>query len=290
MRIAPLLILLLAVILPPAVQADALESAVKRGKPDRIRYTIAAGADVNKRYSRNQTLLHIAAARGTLPAVQVLVENGANLNAQDSNGDTPLHIAVANDRLAVLKFLLTQGADYRIRNKAGRDVVAHADIVATQLAGDAAGSGSTIDQIVKYLADTIPKLPPPGGTGATAAGAAGKPALGETDPEDTIVVDLGRLNITPEFARPAARAALNLGGWVHIGSEASREVGSYFHRKRDREYRAEILFQGNQAKISYLRDFSSSREKLLEKIARNFGRELEKLRQSRVTASEPQRP
>lgn len=161
MRLITRMMLLVAIALPVCTHADDLESAVKRDKPDRIRSAITAGGDIHKRYSRNQTLLHIAAERGNLPAAQLLVAAGADMNAQDSNGETPMHVAVTYGRLAVLKFLLAQGADYRIRNSANRDLDSHAERTVSEQRGLPSSGGTNPEQISRYLANTIPKLPPP---------------------------------------------------------------------------------------------------------------------------------
>ena len=277
MKLASRMLLVAVLIIPLYAQADELESAIKRGKPDRIRSAIAATPDLNKRYSRNQTALHIASERGNLPAVQLLVAAGADMNAQDSNGETPMHLAATYGRLAVLKFLLTQGADHRIRNKANRDLDSHAERAVSEQQSLPSSGGTNLEQITRYLANAIPKLPPPRSSGIlakTAAGSPGKSPWGETVPDDTITVDFGKYGLSPDKARAAAQAALDKSGWMHLASETDREVGSYFHRKVDREYRAEILFQGSTAKISYLRDFDARRDSSLERVAKNFEREL----------------
>jgi hypothetical protein len=280
MRLFTRMILLVALAIPVCTHADELESAIKRGKPDRIRSAIAASTDLTKRYSRNQTALHIAAERGSLPAVQLLVAAGADMNAQDSNGDTPLHVAVTYGRLAVLKFLLAQGADYRLRNKANRDLDSHAERVVSEQRGLPSSGGTDPEKISRYLADTIPKLPLPRSSGIVSRSSTGSPEKspwGETDPDDTINIDLARYSIPPEKIRAAARTILGKDGWFHLASETSREIGSYYHGSRDAEYRAEILFQGNFAKIPYLRNFDYRKDKLLKRIGKNFERELKLL-------------
>ena len=143
-----------------------------------------------------------------------------------------------------------------------------------------ASGGTAPEKIYRYLANTIPKLPPPRSSGIlakTAAGTPGKSPWGETDPDDTITVDFGKYGLSPDKARAAAQAALDKSGWMHLASETNREVGSYYHRKVDREYRAEILFQGSIAKISHLRDFDARRDSSLERVAKNFERELKSM-------------
>jgi hypothetical protein len=280
MRLLTRMMLVVAIALPVCAHADDLESAVKRDKPERIRSAIAAGGDIHKRYSRNQTLLHIAAERGNLQAAQLLVAAGADMNAQDSNGETPMHVAVTYGRLAVLKFLLAQGADYRIRNKANRDLSSHAERAVNEQYGLPSSGGTNLQTISRYLANTIPKLPPPRSSGIvtnTSPGAPEKSPWGEADPDDTITVNLAKYNLAPDKARAAARLALGKDGWMLLASESGREVGSYYHRNRDAEYRVEILFQGNVARISYLRNFDHRRDKLLKRIEKNFDRELKSM-------------
>jgi len=284
MKFAAMLVLLTAFTIPVCTQADDLASAVKRGKPERIRSAIAAGGDINKRYSRNETLLHVAAERDSLPAVQLLVLAGADMNARDSNGDTPMHVAVTYGRLATLKFLLTRGADFRIRNGAGRTLGSHAEYQISIQRQLTASGGTDMEKISRYLADIIPRLPTPPASGIVStpsSGAPVNPSWGQANPHGTITIDIGKYSLAPEKIRVAARTALDKNGWLHLASETNREIGSFFHRNVDREYRAEILFEGNTARISYLRDFDSGRSSSLKRVAKNFERELQKLRGAR---------
>jgi ankyrin repeat protein len=284
MKFVTTFVLMMVFSIPICTQADELSTAVKRGKPDRIRSAIAAGGDINKRYSRNETLLHIAAERDSLPAVQLLVLAGADMNAKDNNGNTPMHVAVTYGRLAVLKFLLTRGADFRIRNGSNQDLDTHAESALTQYRTLPSSGGTDLEKISRYLANTIPKLPSPASSGiisTPSSGAPQMPSWGQADPDDTIIINLSKYSLSPDKIRAAAHKALDKGGWLHLASESNREVGSYFHRNVDKEYRAEILFEGNIAKISYLRDFDSRRSSSLKRVAKNFERELQLLRGTR---------
>jgi len=262
------LMLTVAMVALPFAHADELESAVKRGKPDRIRAALAAGVDLNKRYSRNQTALHLAAERGYLPAVQLLVLAGADINAQDSNGDTPMHVAVTNAQKAALRFLLEYGADYRIRNSAHRDLDSHAERAVSEQRQ--LPTGNTVEEISRYISKTLPTLPPPRSPKDPATMGS---RWGTTDPDDTITVTIGA-NISKDQLRNTAKSALDKDGWLHVASEPGREIGSFFDRKRDREYRAEIVLQDNAAKISYLRGFDSRHDSPLRRIRKNLERNL----------------
>jgi len=269
------LILLFTLLLPQVSVADTIESAVKRAKSERVRTLLAEGADVNKRYGRNRTLLHVAAERGFVSVAELLVLNGADMNAQDSNGDTPLHVAVTNARQAMVRFLMEFGADYRIKNSNNRSVETHAErtISEQRQSGDPVVS----EKISAYITKAIGRLPPPRASGVMTKDGTEKSRWGETDRDDTISMDLARYSgMPPEAIRKAAQYALSDGDWTYLTSEPDREIGSFFHRKKDREYRAEIRFEGNQAKISFLRGFDARGDRLLGRIESRFRRELDR--------------
>jgi len=270
-----ILILAIALLLPQTSFADEIESAVKRARSERVRTLLASGVDINKRYGRNRTLLHIAADRGNVQEAELLVLQGANMNAQDSNGDTPLHIAVTNGRYAMVQFLMEAGADYRIKNSSNRNVESHAE----RTISEQRQISSTVDleKISAYITKSIRNLPPPVDGGIMPKDPAGKSRWGDTDTGDTITIDLTRYSgVQPDALRGMARAALNGGDWMYLVSEGDRDIGSFYHRRKDREYRAEIRIQGNQARISYLRGHDARGDRLLTRVESRFRRELER--------------
>ena len=68
------------------------------------------GRDVNKRFYRGETALHIAAQKDLLEAAKWLINEGADLDAMDGWGQTPLHVAVWEDSVDVARLLIDSGA------------------------------------------------------------------------------------------------------------------------------------------------------------------------------------
>lgn len=81
---------------------------------------ILSGANVDRRNTRGETLLHVATwAYGKINFVRRLIEMGANLNARDNKGNTALHVAARMGREAVAKKLIEAGADVSVKNHKG---------------------------------------------------------------------------------------------------------------------------------------------------------------------------
>jgi ankyrin repeat protein len=95
--------------------------AAESGATNAAAVLIAAGADVNRRYSvrlRN-TILMEAAWYGQLGSVKLLLEHGANLEGTDNNGNTALTCAANAGRTNVVQYLLKQGANRNATNRNG---------------------------------------------------------------------------------------------------------------------------------------------------------------------------
>ena len=70
-------------------------------------------------YKTTNTTLKHAAFRGKTDRVKELVAAGADVNAPDSDGDTPLMLAAAQGHAGIVAVLLRNGADVAARNDKG---------------------------------------------------------------------------------------------------------------------------------------------------------------------------
>jgi len=93
-------------------QAPKLRQAVEDGNIERVKQLIEEGADVNVKYRRGTTVLHLASGVGRMDMVELLVSKGAKINAPDKNGWTPLHEAADKSHVDIVKFLMAEGAEF----------------------------------------------------------------------------------------------------------------------------------------------------------------------------------
>lgn len=102
---------------------EGLDTLVRKGDFERVKKSIAGGADVNRasktpgRHHRRP--LHTAAHSGHFLIVHLLLEKGAYLNVQDDFGQTPLHHVARTHFVEVAALLLRKGADHTVRDKYG---------------------------------------------------------------------------------------------------------------------------------------------------------------------------
>ena len=120
----------------------------QRTAADWVRGCLEAGADVNARFDRGETSLHMAVRwpRDTL-VIAILVEAGADVNVRDDEGHTPLHVAVCALRPAIetVALLVTAGADVYARDNEGRTPL---HVVCWN-----SGGAAVLDQLVAAGAD-----------------------------------------------------------------------------------------------------------------------------------------
>ena len=89
---------------------EELSNAVNANDPDRIKFLIGKGADVNKLNAQGSAALHTASRQKHPELVALLLSLKADPNAADDNGMTPLLHAVMRDDVASIKMLLSHGA------------------------------------------------------------------------------------------------------------------------------------------------------------------------------------
>jgi len=88
-----------------------LANAVNANDPERIKFLIGKGADINAADSQGFAPLHIAARQRKEDLVKLLLSQKADVNAVDGNGMTPLLYAVLRDYVPTVKLLIENGAD-----------------------------------------------------------------------------------------------------------------------------------------------------------------------------------
>lgn len=77
--------------------------------------------DINKKFDRGMTLLHISAVYYKIELAEILLKNGINIDEKDNFGNTALWTAVFNakGKYELVDLLLQHGADPESRNQAG---------------------------------------------------------------------------------------------------------------------------------------------------------------------------
>jgi cytohesin len=74
-------------------------------------------SDINAKYRRNWTPLHLAAKTGDAEQVEKLLGRGADVHARDNNGWTPLHMAAMNGHTAVIERLIAANTDVNVEDE-----------------------------------------------------------------------------------------------------------------------------------------------------------------------------
>lgn len=107
-------------------------SAGRLGSPNKMKWLIECGAEVNYQDCSGATALHECARYGAPEQLKILIKNGANINCQDNSGRTPLHCAIrkrhpvlgmdfdeANTSIESINMLLDAGASHDIADNNG---------------------------------------------------------------------------------------------------------------------------------------------------------------------------
>jgi len=89
-----------------------LELAAANASAEQFRFFLNyIQPDIDQRYQRGETLLHIAVKAGNLTHTAFIIESEADLNIQDVQGQTPLFIAAQRELKDIVELLLIFGAD-----------------------------------------------------------------------------------------------------------------------------------------------------------------------------------
>jgi ankyrin repeat protein len=86
------------------------------GRVECLRLLVKAGADINARDGKGNTILHETIATDV---AEELIRLGADVNARNTAGETPIFTTIDND---VIPLLIRHGADLTIRNNKGQTV------------------------------------------------------------------------------------------------------------------------------------------------------------------------
>ena len=85
----------------------------------RAKARLARGADVDTRYDRGWTALHLATLMRDPTTAADLLRRGADPDAKDEGGNTPLMVAAIERNRAAVDLLLAGGADVNARDARG---------------------------------------------------------------------------------------------------------------------------------------------------------------------------
>lgn len=96
-----------------------LVNAILAHDPERIRFLIRKGADVNARDAGGFSPLDTAARNRAASLIEVLVDAGADPNREDADGFFPLLHAINRNHVPTIETLARKGANLNLPNKQG---------------------------------------------------------------------------------------------------------------------------------------------------------------------------
>ena len=106
-----------------AQRQKSLSQAVVDGDIERVKSEIAAGVDLNSKYTMGWTLLHIAIDHKHADIAQLLIDKGADVNIRDSRGRTPLILAVEKGQKDIVAQLIAKGAKVNEMDSQGNNAL-----------------------------------------------------------------------------------------------------------------------------------------------------------------------
>jgi quinoprotein dehydrogenase-associated probable ABC transporter substrate-binding protein len=107
-----------------------LQNAARQRKDGIIKLLVELGADPNLPASDGMTPLVAAAMRDHVPSVKALIDAGANIEQPGPKGFRPLALAIAESRYEVAKALIEAGAD--VSAPSGEDALTPLMLIAAQ--------------------------------------------------------------------------------------------------------------------------------------------------------------
>jgi ankyrin repeat protein len=112
-------VLLLIIVCIQSVSAQSIHDGVREDSPEKIKQTLAAGADINTIGQGGQTPLMNAVLSGKTAAVDFLLKQGADTKIGEKDGYTPMHGAGFQGRAEIAKLLIAHGLDASDRHSDG---------------------------------------------------------------------------------------------------------------------------------------------------------------------------
>lgn len=97
--------------------------AVKRKKPDMIKFLLDYGADVNIKDVWGATSLHYAVWNCPTKISAILLSGGADVNSRDAHGYTPFYTVLIKRNRKLTNLLAAAGADPNIKDKDGNNAI-----------------------------------------------------------------------------------------------------------------------------------------------------------------------
>ena len=116
-------------------EADrSLFEAIRNGKIEIVKESIADGANINAFNANIISPLHYAVSNGQKDIVDLLINEGANVNFSGGNrGFSPLHVSVLNNQVEITELLVKNDADLTLKNAEGKTSLDFADGVIADL-------------------------------------------------------------------------------------------------------------------------------------------------------------
>jgi len=104
---------------PTPPPSSSFREACETGNSEKIKDILLQGADINQRFERGLTPIHVASMFGHREVVARLQQAGADVNTLSDEGVTPLHLACLKGRLNIVVLLLSFGARPNVKDKLG---------------------------------------------------------------------------------------------------------------------------------------------------------------------------
>jgi len=103
-----------------AMRIPALWKAAKSGETEKVRKSLANGADIEEKGGKEKcSPLQVAAHNGLWDVVVLLLEKGADVSSKNRTGSTPLHWSAGEGREEVAQLLVEKGANVQWKDSAG---------------------------------------------------------------------------------------------------------------------------------------------------------------------------